>query len=178
MRLKEYYKKEVIAQLKKDFDFKNDLAVPRLEKVTINVGMGQGLKDEKYTEEVKKTLTNISGQKPVPTKAKKSISSFKIRKGMDVGLKVTLRGNRMYDFVDKLIHVTFPRVRDFRGINFSTVDKNGNLSVGIRESTAFPEVKAEEITLQHPLEIVITTTAKNQEQGFALLKYLGFPFKK
>ncbi len=179
MRLKELYKKKVLPQLKQDFDIKNDLAVPRLDKVTINVGLGPGLKDKepKYKEQVVATLTKITGQKPVMTKARKSISSFKIRAGMEIGAKVTMRGNRMYDFVDKFINVVLPRVRDFRGIDSKTVDKDGNISVGIRESLAFPELSPEEINLVHPLEVTITTTANNRDEGFALFQYLGFPFK-
>lgn len=177
MGLKDFYKKQVVPQLMQDFEFKNSMAVPRLEKVTVNVGLGKGLKDSNFIEAVEKTLVEITGQKPIKTKAKKSISSFKIRKGMDVGMKVTLRGARMYDFVERLISVTLPRVRDFRGIAPKIVDKNGNMSLGIRESHAFSEVKVEEIQTVHPLEVTVTTTAKNYEQGLALLKYLGFPFK-
>jgi len=177
MRFKDFYKKQVVPRLMQDFGFKNNMAAPRLEKVTVNVGLGPGLKDSKYVEAVEKTLTKITGQKPVPTKAKKSISSFKIRKGMDIGMKVTLRGPRMYDFVERLINIALPRVRDFRGIAPKVVDENGNISIGIRESHVFPEIKAEEVQTVHPLEVTITTTAKSHEHGLALLKYLGFPFK-
>jgi large subunit ribosomal protein L5 len=177
MRLKEFYKKEITQKLKKDFGYKNELAVPRMEKVTVNVGMGQGLKDPKFFDLVEKTLTKITGQKPVPTKAKKSISSFKIRKDMNIGMKVTLRGRRMYDFVEKLVHVVLPRVRDFRGLEPESMDKRGNLSLGIQESHVFPEIEVGEAENSHSLQITITTTAKTKEEGFALFKYLGLPFR-
>lgn len=177
MRISDLYKKEALPKLKKDFGYKNDLAAPRLEKVTVNVGLGPSLKDAKYVDAVAATLTKITGQKPVPTKARKSISSFKIRAGMNIGMKVTLRGKRMEDFVDKLIHVVLPRVRDFRGISQKTVDQNGNLSIGFKESYAFPEIKMGEVDVANPLQVIITTTAKNRDEGLALFKYLGFPFK-
>jgi large subunit ribosomal protein L5 len=177
MQIKDLYKKEVVPKLMEDFGYKNKMAVPRLEKITINVGMGRGLKESGYREAVEATLRKITGQAPVSTKARKSISSFKIREGMDIGMKVTLRGQRMYDFFERFVNVVLPRVRDFRGIDPKGVDKNGNLSVGIRESYAFPEISAEEIETVHPLEVVMTTSASSRDEGLALFRYMGFPFK-
>ncbi len=177
-RLKEKYIKEIIPQMKEKFGYKNDLAVPKLEKVTLNVGIPSAKRDEKFLELVENTLTRISGQKPVFTKAKKAISAFKIRQGNIVGAKVTLRGERMYDFVDKLVNIALPRVRDFRGIKKTAVDKQGNLNIGFKEHIAFPEIDPNEVEVIHGLEVAVTTTAKDYEQGFELLKLLGFPFQK
>lgn len=178
MKLQDLYKKKIIASLKEKFGYKNDLAVPKLEKVVINVGFGRFSKDKAYIDNIVSSLTRISGQKPVLTKAKKSISAFKVREGNVVGAIVTLRGKRMYDFVEKLIHISFPRVRDFRGINEKSVDTKGNLTVGFREHLAFPEIKADEVDKIHGLEVCINTTAKTQEEGLELFKLMGFPFKK
>lgn len=177
MDLKESYQKQVIPQLKKEFGYKNIFQVPKIEKVVLNVGLGRGLKDSSFIETVESTLTRISGQKPVKTKAKKSISNFKIRAGMDIGMKVTLRGKRMYNFVEKLIKVTLPRVRDFRGLPTEKIDNKGNLNIGIKEHISFPEIKADEIEKLHGLEVAVITNAKNKEEGLALFKALGFPFK-
>lgn len=176
-RLQEKYYKEVVPAMKKKFGYKNDLAVPKLQKVVVNVGTGQGLKDAKFLEVVENTLKRITAQKPVKTSAKKSISAFKIREGLTVGMKVTLRGKRMLDFVDKLINVTLPRVRDFRGIEKKSIDKVGNLNIGFSEHMAFPEIKSDEVEKIHGLEIAVTTTAKTQEEGIELFKLLGFPIK-
>lgn len=178
MKLKELYNKEIKPALKKEFRFKNDLAVPRLQKVSLNVGVGRFSKDKNYIDGVANTLMRITGQKPVLTKAKKSISAFKVREGMIIGVAVTLRGDRMYDFLEKLIKVTFPRVRDFRGVDNKKLDKTGNLSVGFREHLAFPEIKADEVDNIHGLEVNITTSARTREEGLALFTHLGFPFKK
>lgn len=175
-RLKIKYQKEVIPAMKQKFGYRNDLAAPRLEKVVVSAGLSLGLKDPKFLEIVEETIKKITGQKPVKTLAKKSISNFKIRKGMPVGMMATLRGKRMYDFVDKFIHVILPRVRDFRGLSPKFLDEGGNLSVGFRENICFPEVKSEEIERIHGLQVTIKTTAKNREQGSELLKLLGFPF--
>lgn len=177
-QLKEKYKKEVIPAMKKIFGYKNDLAVPKLEKVVVNVGTGQGLKDTKFNEIVENTLERITGQRSVKTMAKESISNFKIRKGLVVGMMVTLRGKRMYDFVDKLINITLPRVRDFRGLEIKSVDKQGNLNIGFKEHMAFPEIKADEVEKIHGLQVVIITTAKAKAKGIELLKLLGFPFSQ
>ena len=177
-RLKEKYNKEIIPEMKKIFGYKNNLEVPKLEKAVINVGLGSGLKDSKFNELVQNTLERISGQKPVKVAAKKSISGFKIRAGMIVGTKVTLRGLRMYDFIDKLISVTLPRVRDFRGLKATSVDKYGNLNIGFKEHVAFPEIKSDEVERVHGLEIAILTSAKNKKEGSELFKLLGVPFSK
>jgi large subunit ribosomal protein L5 len=177
MNLIEYYKKKAVPELKEQFKYKNSLQVPKLEKVVLNAGLSKGLKDASLIEAVESTLSRISGQKPLKTKAKKSISNFKIRKGMVIGMKVTLRGKRMYDFVEKLIKVTLPRVRDFRGLSLDILDKNGNLNIGIKEHIAFPEIKADEIEKLHGLEIAIVSSAKSKKEGQALFTALGFPFR-
>jgi large subunit ribosomal protein L5 len=177
-RIKTKYTKEVIPGMKKIFGYKNDLAVPRIEKVIVAAGLSQGLKDAKFLDIVEETLRKITGQKPIRTLAKKSISNFKIRKGMPIGMMVTLRGTRMYDFLDKLINITFPRVRDFRGISQKFLDKNGSLSVGFKEDIAFPEIKSEEIEKIHGLQVTVKTTARSKEEGLSLLKLMGFPIQE
>ena len=177
-RLKEIYNKQVIPAMKKKFGYTNDLAVPKLLKVTINSGTSKALKDDKFLDTVVDTLTRISGQKVVLTKAKKSVAAFKIREGMTVGVKVDLRGKRMYDFVDKFVNVSMARVRDFRGIDPKSVGIDGNLSIGFKEHIVFPEIKSDEIEKIHGLEVVITNSAKTKEEGLELLTLLGFPFKK
>lgn len=176
--VKEKYQKMVIPALKEKFGQKNNLAVPRLVKVVVNVGTGQGLKDAKYNEVVENTLIRITGQRPVKTAAKKSISNFKIRKGLVVGQMATLRGKRMYDFLDKLINVTLARVRDFQGISPKSIDSQGNLNLGFKEHIAFPEIKSDEVEKIHGLQVSIITTAKNKKEGLELLRLLGFPFGK
>lgn len=177
-RLQVKYKKEILPALIKKFGYKNALTAPRLSKVVINVGVGRHSKEQAYIEDAEKSLARIAGQKPVLTKAKKSISSFKIRQGMVVGLKATLRGQRMFDFIDKLVNVSFPRIRDFRGISEKQVDRTGNLTVGFREHTAFPEIRADEIDNVYGLEISVSTTAKNRQEGLEFFKLIGFPFKE
>jgi large subunit ribosomal protein L5 len=176
--LQTQYQKEIVPALKEKFSLKNLMTVPRLKKVVINAGFGRYNKDKEYIENVEKALAAISGQKPVLTKAKKSISGFKLREGMIVGAMLTLRKKRMYDFVEKLVHVTFPRVRDFRGINKNSVDQSGNLTVGIKEHTAFSEIGSEDTDNIFGLEVTLVTNCKNREEGFELFKQLGFPFKK
>jgi large subunit ribosomal protein L5 len=178
MNLKEYYNKEVINKLKQEFGYKNIFEVPKIDKVVLNAGLSRGLKDASFIDTVESTLTRISGQKPIKTKAKKSISNFKIREGMIIGMKVTLRGARMWDFLEKLIKITLPRVRDFRGLILETIDNQGNLNIGIKEHISFPEIKADEIEKLHGLEIAVVTTAKNKKEGEALVKALGFPFRE
>ncbi|MFZ5364213.1 MAG: 50S ribosomal protein L5 [Patescibacteria group bacterium] len=177
-RIKTKYTEEVIPEMKKVFGYKNNLAVPKIEKVIVAAGLSQGLKDAKFLDIVEETLRKITGQKPVRTLAKKSISNFKIRKGMPVGMIVTLRGTRMYDFLDKLINITFPRVRDFRGISQKFLDRDGNLSVGFKEDIAFPEIKSEEIEKIHGLQVTVKTTAQNKKEGLTLLKLMGFPIQE
>lgn len=175
-RLLEKYKKEVIPALKEKFGYKNSLAVPRLEKVIINSGIGQ--MDEKKIQEVIRDIGLITGQKPIVTQARKAIAGFKIRKGMTIGLKVTLRRQRMYEFVDKLISIVLPRVRDFRGLPEKSFDGKGNLSIGLKDQTVFPEIDTGEIANLFGLEIAVVTTAKNDQEGKELLKLLGFPIRE
>lgn len=177
-RLREKYIKEVIPEMKKNFGYKNEFAVPRLIKVTINVGAGRALTDDKFLDTVKSTLERISGQKPVFTRAKKSISAFKIRQNMIIGATVTLRGKIMYEFIDKLINVTLARVRDFRGLDSKSVDRAGNLTIGFKEHTVFPEIKSDEVERLHGLSVTINTNAKGQKETLSLFTLLGFPFKK
>jgi large subunit ribosomal protein L5 len=178
MRLEEKYNKEIAPALKEKFGYKNIFAVPKLSKVVVNVGVGRHAKEKDYVDSVVHDIIRITGQKPVLTKAKKSISAFKIREGMIVGVTVTLRGKRMYDFVQKLVNLTFPRVRDFRGINTKIIDKQGNMAVGFNEHVCFPEIKADEVDNIHGVEICLHTTADSKESGLALFKLLGFPFIK
>jgi len=169
----------VVAEMKKEFGYKNLMQVPRITKIVIHVGTGyKSLQDAKFLETSEETLRRITGQQPVKTLAKKSISNFKVREGMVVGLKVTLRGKRMVDFFQKLIKVALPRVRDFRGISKKVVDKTGNVSIGFKEHLVFPEIKSDEVERIHGLEVIIDTTAKTQKEGVALLTALGFPFKQ
>lgn len=176
-RLQQKYDKDVAPALMAQFGLKNTMAVPKVTKVVLNVGLKQGLKDPKYVDAAERTLTKISGQKPVKTLAKKSISNFKIRQGMVVGMMVTMRGRRMYDFLDKLINLTLPRVRDFRGVNSKSMDARGNISLGFKEFIAFPEIKPEDTDVIHGLEISIVTDARTKERGLALLKGLGIPLQ-
>lgn len=176
--LLDHYQKKVAPALKEQFGYKNVNAVPRIKYVVINVGISATKKDAKTEEIVKETLRRITGQQPVPTLAKISISNFKVRQGMTVGMRVTLRGARMYDFVEKLVAVTLPRVRDFRGLKPSIIDDHGNVSIGFRESGPFPEVRAEELERLHGLEVTIGTSAKTKAEGLALFKMLGFPFQE
>ena len=178
MRLKEKYKKQIVPELKKKFAYKNENLVPRLEKVVLNVGFGKHHKEQVYVDSVAATLRQISGQNPVMTKSKKSISAFKIRDGLVIGAKVTLRGDRMYDFVDKLVNITFPRVRDFRGLDSKAIDDQGNLTVGFKENVSFPEIIVEDAAHIHGLEVIINTSAKTEAEGLELLTLIGFPFKK
>ena len=176
--LKEKYQKVVMKAMKDKFGYKNNLAVPKIEKVVVNVGTGQGLKDSKFNEVVENTLQRITGQRPIKTGAKKAISNFKIRQGLIVGMSVTLRDKRMYDFISKLINVTLPRVRDFQGLSVKSVDPQGNLNIGFKEHIAFPEIKSDEVEKIHGLQITIVTSAKTSAEGLELLSLLGFPFKK
>ncbi len=173
-----YYTKEIVPKMMKQFGLANSLAVPRITKITINVGVGRALKDAQFIQTVEENLARITGQRPVKTKAKQSIATFKIREGMVVGMKVTLRKKRMYDFLSKLLTFVFPRTRDFHGIDESIVDKQGNCNVGFKENIAFPEMKSDELERIHGLEVNITTTANSHEKGLALFTHLGFPFKK
>jgi len=177
-RLQEKYRKTVVPALQKTFGIKNVMAVPKIEKVVINTGIGRIVKEDKTIERISKDLTMILGQKPVFRKAKKSISGFKLRQGVNVGISITLRGKRMYDFLDRLISISLPRSRDFRGIDSKNFDKMGNLNFGIKESSIFPEVNYENVKDVFGLEITVVTTAKNRERGIELLRQIGFPIKK
>lgn len=178
MTLYETYKKEVAPKLMKDFGYQSKMQAPKIVKVTLNVGVGKFLKEPNFIENVENTLKKITGQKPVRTKSKKAISNFKIRENMEIGVVVTLRGKKMYDFLEKLVKVTFPRTRDFRGISDKSFDGHGNFNIGMKENVAFPEIKAGEIEKNHGLQITVSTSAKSKEEGRALLAYLGFPFIK
>lgn len=176
--LEKKYTEDVVPALQKKFGYTNVHQVPKLLKVTVNVGLGRALKDAAFLEIVTESLTRITGQKPVKTKAKKSIAGFKIREGQVIGMKVTLRKKRMLDFLTKVISYALPRVRDFRGLDLKGVDSHGNLSIGFRENSSFPEVKSDEIEKLHGLELTITSNAKTRDEGVALFTLLGFPFKK
>lgn len=163
--------------MQKMFGAKNIMAVPKIEKISLNVGINSR-QENNFQEIVESTLTRISGQKPVKTKAKKAISAFKVKENMVVGMKVTLRGQRMYDFLEKLINVSIPRIRDFRGLSEKSVNRQGNLSLGFKEHNVFPEIRSDEIERIHGLEVTLSTNANDQEKGLALFRLLGFPFKK
>ncbi len=178
MSLKETYNSSIVPKLKEEFGYKNINAVPTIKTVTLNIGLGSGLKDSKFLETAENTLTRISGQKPVSTKARKSIAGFKIREGNVVGMKVTLRGPRMWDFLEKLISVSLPRVRDFRGLSKKAFDGQGNYTIGLKEHTAFPEIRSDEIELIHGLQVTISTSATTDDEARSLLTHLGLPLKK
>ncbi|NMB48249.1 50S ribosomal protein L5 [Candidatus Kuenenbacteria bacterium] len=175
-RLYQKYQTEVVPKLEADFSYVNKMAVPKITKLTLNVGIPSAKGETKFIELVEKTLARISGQKAVLTKAKQSISSFKTREGQVVGAKVTLRGERMYEFIDKLINLALPSVRDFRGLSKKSIDINGNLTLGFKEHLAFPEINPDEVENIHGLEVCLSTTAKSSREGLALFQYLGFPF--
>ncbi len=177
MTLKERYQKEIAPAFQKELGIKNIHATPQVKQVVVSVGLSQGIKDPKMLDVVEQTLTRITGQKPIKTKAKKSIASFKIRQGMVVGMMVTLRGQRMWDFLTRLLNATFPRIRDFRGISTKLVDGLGNISIGFRENLPFPEIRPDEVERIHGLEITVSTTAGNKENGLRFFKALGFPFQ-
>lgn len=175
-RLLQRYRQDVVPALQKDLKLTNRLAVPTVAKIVLNVGFGRHLKDAKHQETVISTLTRITGQRPVTTAAKKSIAAFKIRTGLVIGAKVTLRGARMWEFLDKFINITLPRVRDFHGIDPKGFGQSGTLTVGLRENVVFPEIRSDEVEHIHGLEVSIVTTAAKSAVAQALLKKLGFPF--
>ena len=177
--LAEKYKKEIRPSLQKELELDNIMAVPKLDKVVINIGIGKATQDKQWIELSKSILERITGQKPVSTKAKKSISNFKVREGMVVGTKVTLRGERMYDFLYKLVNSSIPRFRDFYGLEIKKgFDGNGNYTLGLKEHIVFPEIGMDDVEKIHGLEITVVTSAKNNQQALALLRAVGFPFKK
>ena len=175
-RLKDKYLNEVVPGLQEQFKYTNVMAIPKLDKVVINIGLGEAVQNPKALDAALNDLTLITGQKPVVTRAKKSIASFKLREGMPVGVKVTLRGDRMYEFVDRLLSVALPRVRDFRGVSPKSFDGRGNYSLGLKEQLIFPEIEYDKIDKLRGMEILFATTAKTDEEGRALLKLLGMPF--
>lgn len=177
-RLKETYKAEIIPALMQKFDYKNIMQVPKIDKVVINMGLGEVKDNAKALDSALDELTVISGQRPVVTIAKKSVANFKVREGMKIGAKVTLRGNRMYEFVDKMISVAVPRVRDFRGISSKSFDGRGNFAMGFKEQLVFPEVDFDKVDAVRGMDIIIVTTAKTDEEARELLALLGMPFAK
>jgi large subunit ribosomal protein L5 len=178
LKLKENFVKNIAPALEKELGIKNLLALPKLKKISINVGLGLFIANKKDYSQVIETLTAVSGQKPVITKARKAISNFKIKKGQPVGVTVTMRGKRMYDFFNKFVNITLPRIRDFRGVSPKAFDGQGNYSIGIKENTVFPEVNPDAVEKIHGMEVVIVTSAKTDEQGFKLLKAMGVPFQE
>lgn len=177
-RLKERYQKEIAPALAKEFDIKNKMAIPKIEKVVINTGMGEAIGNSKLLDAAVDELKTISGQKPVVTKAKKSIANFKLRQGMAIGAMVTLRGDRMYEFLDRLISIALPRVRDFRGVSAKSFDGRGNYTLGIREQLIFPEIDFNKVDKTRGMNISIVTTARTDEEARALLKAIGMPFRQ
>lgn len=177
-RLKELYTNEVLPALVKEFDYKNVMQAPKLEKIVLNIGLGEAKENVKLLESAVEELRTITGQQPVITKAKKSISNFKLREGQPIGLKVTLRGQKMEDFFDKLVNIALPRVRDFRGVSADSFDGRGNYALGIKEQLIFPEIVFDKIEQIRGMDIIVVTTAETDEEGRALLSKLGMPFKK
>ncbi len=177
-RLKEMYDEKIVPSLKEQFQYENGMQVPKLEKIVINMGVGDAAGNSKMLEAAMQDLEAISGQKPVITKAKKAIAGFKIREGQGIGCKVTLRGDNMYNFLDKLVSITLPRVRDFRGISTKAFDGRGNYTLGLNEQLIFPEIVFDNVVKVRGMDIVFVTTAKSNEEALALLKGFGMPFKK
>ena len=178
IRLKDKYKNEVVPALMKEFSYKNVMQVPRISSIVLNVGMGEAIQEIKLLDAAEKELATISGQKAVITRARKSIATFKLRENMPIGCKVTLRGDRMYEFLDKFISLALPRVRDFKGISSKSFDGKGNYALGIKEQIIFPEINYDKISSMHGMNIVIVTSAKTNDEGRALLKNMGMPFRK
>ena len=176
VRLYEKYKKEITSTLKDKFNYKNDLEIPKLEKIVINMGVGEAVKDSKKIEVAVKELAAISGQKPVVTKSKKANASFKLREGMPIGVKVTLRKNKMYEFIDRFVNVALPRVRDFRGVNPKSFDGNGNFALGLKEQFVFPEIEYDNVDSVRGMDIIFVTSAKSDDEGKELLRGFDFPF--
>ncbi len=177
-RMLKLYRTKVVPQMMADFKYKTVMAVPKVTKVVVNVGTGRMVKDAKFLEKVEKDIEILTGQKPSIRKAKKSIAGFKLREGTSVGIAVTLRGRRMYDFIDRLISIALPRTRDFRGLSPKAFDREGNLNIGIKESNIFPEIKYETLKDIFSLGVTITTTSRTKEEGTALLRAIGFPIQK
>ncbi|MGD0134859.1 MAG: 50S ribosomal protein L5 [Bryobacteraceae bacterium] len=177
-RLKQHYQKSVIPALVKEFGYKNVMAVPKIQKVSVNIGLGEATQNAKLMDGAVNELSQIAGQKPVVTKAKKSIAAFKLREGMSIGAMVTLRGDRMYEFLDRLMNVALPRVRDFRGVSSKSFDGRGNYTLGVRDQLIFPEIDYNKVEKVKGMNISITTSAKTDAEGLALLKHMGMPFRQ
>ena len=177
-RLKQHYQKSVIPALVKEFGYKNAMAVPKIEKVSVNIGLGEATQNAKLMDGAVNELGQIAGQKPVVTKAKKSIAAFKLREGMSIGAMVTLRGDRMYEFLDRLMNVALPRVRDFRGVSSKSFDGRGNYTLGVRDQLIFPEIDYNKVEKVKGMNISITTSAKTDAEGLALLRHMGMPFRQ
>ncbi|WP_100753807.1 50S ribosomal protein L5 [Vibrio salilacus] len=177
-KLHDYYKSSVVAELAKEFGYTSVMQVPRVEKITLNMGVGEAINDKKLLENAASDMATISGQKPLITKARKSVAGFKIREGYPIGCKVTLRGERMWDFLERLINIALPRVRDFRGVSAKSFDGRGNYSMGVREQIIFPEIDFDKVDKVRGLDITITTSAATDEEGRALLAAFNFPFRK
>jgi large subunit ribosomal protein L5 len=178
VRLQQYYREQVLGRLQKDLGIKNPMEVPRITKITLNMGVGEAVADKKVMDAAIGDLTKITGQKPLVTKSRKAIASFKIREGLAIGCKVTLRGARMYEFLDRLISIAMPRIRDFRGVSPRSFDGRGNYSLGVKEQIIFPEIQYDQIDQIRGMDITITTTARDNRQGRALLEAFNFPFRK
>jgi large subunit ribosomal protein L5 len=177
-RLQQYYREQVLSRLQRDLGIKNPMEVPRITKITVNMGVGEAVADKKVMDAALADLTKITGQKPLVTKSRKAIASFKIRAGLAIGCKVTLRGARMYEFLDRLINIAMPRIRDFRGVSPRSFDGRGNYSLGVKEQIIFPEIQYDQIDQVRGMDITITTTARDNRQGRALLEAFNFPFRK
>ena len=177
-RLQQYYREQVVPRLQKDLGIGNPMQVPRITKITVNMGVGEAVADKKVMDAAVGDLTKISGQKPLITRSRKAIASFKIRAGLPIGCKVTLRGARMYEFLDRLISIAMPRIRDFRGVSPRSFDGRGSYSLGVKEQIIFPEIQYDQIDQIRGMDITITTTAKDNRQGRALLEAFNFPFRK
>jgi large subunit ribosomal protein L5 len=177
-RLREHYQKQVVPQLTKEFNYKNPMAIPKIEKISLNIGLGEATGNSKLMDGAVAELGAISGQKPVVTRAKKSIAAFKLREGMAIGCMVTLRGDRMYEFLDRLMNVALPRVRDFRGVSPKSFDGRGNYTLGLKEQLIFPEIDYNKVEKVKGMNISITTTAKTDAEGLALLRLMGMPFRQ
>jgi large subunit ribosomal protein L5 len=176
--MQERYQKEVVPALQKAFSYGNVMEIPRIEKVVVNIGLGEAMDNSKALEAAVADLTTITGQKPIQTKARKSIANFKLREGRIIGSKVTLRGDRMWSFLDRLMNIALPRVRDFRGVSPNSFDGRGNYTLGLRDQLIFPEIEYDKIDKLRGMEITVVTTAKNDEHARAMLKFLGMPFRK
>ncbi len=176
-RLKEHYNKNVVAALTKEFSYTNRMAVPKIEKISLNIGLGEATQNQKLMDPAVNELAMIAGQRPVVTKARKSIAAFKLREGMAIGCMVTLRGERMYEFFDRLVNVALPRVRDFRGVSSKSFDGRGNYTLSVKDQLIFPEIDYNKVEKVKGMNVCITTTAKTDAEGLALLKQLGMPFR-